>query len=136
MKLLPRAPVQIVMAVVLVAASAITSTGCMHVSIPNHPGSVNKVDNVLYDGILTLRTTILETQRQFEGNRGVLDQINQGILPGFNKLEESYKAYHTALVAGKDDTSTLAQLQAQLAAVRVALAGIIQAGTEKPGPTK
>lgn len=125
----PRASVQIVMAVVLAASMAVTSTGCMLVqSIPNHPGSVNKVDNALYDGILTLRTTILETQRQFEGNRAVLDQINQSILPGFNKLEESYKAYHTALVAGKDDQTTLMQLQTQLAAIRGVLAGIVKAG--------
>jgi len=125
MKLLPRALVQIVMVLVLIAP-AITSTGCMLVSsIPNHPGSVNKVDNALYDGILTLRTTILETQRQFEGDRKILDQINQNVLPAFNNLEVSYSAYHTALVAGRDDPGTLVQLQAQLAAVRTAFAGIV-----------
>lgn len=96
------------------------STGCIK-NIPLHPGAVNAVDNALYDGILTTRAAIEAAKDQFRDDEKVKLLLNQSVIPPFNRLEEAYKVYHTALLAGTSDPGKLAQLQVQLDSVRAAL---------------
>lgn len=105
--------------------------GCVKTAIPNHPGAVNNVDNALYDAILTTRGAIEEAKVQFANDAKTLTGINN-IIPGFNRVELSYKAYHAALVAGKGDPGALAQLQNELTAVKNALASVLKTAPPVP----
>lgn len=109
----------------LVMVTSVFSVSCVKspatVTIPNHPGAVNPVDNTLYDGILSARAAIVTAQDQFKDNAKVIMMLNQSVLPPFNRLEAAYSAYHTALVAGKADPALPAQLQVQLDSVKAAL---------------
>lgn len=118
----------------VVMAIGLMLAGCAGtVVIPNHPGAVNPVDNALYDGILTVRAGIESAKVQFAGVNSVLTSIN-AIIPGFNKLEAGYMAYHVALVAGKTDPAQLTELQNELTAVQAALASVLKVAT--PAPVK
>lgn len=105
--------------------------GCAKMAVPNHPGAVNSVDNVLYDSILTTRGAIEEAKVQFAGDVKTLTAIN-AVIPQFNRVEVSYKAYHSALVAGKGDPGALAILQDQLTAVKNALASVLKTAPPVP----
>jgi hypothetical protein len=118
--------------VVLAVGLSLGTVACIK-NIPNHPGAVNPVDNALYDGILTTRAALEEAKVQFQGQTQTVAALNN-IIPAFNKLEEGYSAYHTALVAGKDDPGKLTELQNELKAVTAALVSI--KSTAKPGPVK
>ena len=122
-----------VVACLTVAIGLSLGTGACVKNIPNHPGAVNPVDNVLYDGILTARAAIEEAKVQFQGQAGTVAALNN-IIPAFNKLEAGYSAYHTALVAGKADPAALTELQNELKAVTSALASI--KSTAVPSPVK
>lgn len=117
--------------VLALSLGIVTMGGCAKTAIPNHPGAVNPVDNALYDGILTARAAIESAKVQFAGNNATLTAVN-AIIPGFNKLEAGYSAYHTALVAGKADPAALTELQNELSAVKAALASVLKVAT--PGP--
>lgn len=105
--------------------------GCQKITVPNHPGAVNSVDNLLYDTILTTRGVIEEAKVQFAGDAKTLAVINT-IIPRFNRVEVSYKAYHSALVAGKGDPGGLTQLQGELDAVKSALAAVFKTAPPVP----
>ena len=121
--------------VLAMAVMALALSGCAgKVVIPNHPGAVNASDNAIYDGILTTRSAIITAQDQFKDNATVTLFLNQSVLPPFNRLEASYVAYHTALVAGTADPGALAQLQIQLNAVKAALAEALK-GAVVPVPS-
>ena len=121
--------------VLVVSFGTAGMTGCAKTVIPNHPGAVNPVDNALYDGILTARAAIESAKVQFAGNNATLTAIN-AIIPGFNKLEAGYSAYHTALVAGKADPGQLTELQNELTAVKGALASVLKVATPGPVPAR
>jgi len=113
----------------------VSTVSCVN-AIPNHPGSVNKVDNALYDGILTTRAGIESAKVQFQGVAPVVNLLNTKVIPPFNKLEAGYAAYHTALVTGKGDPAQLTELQAELSAVTAALAEALKTGAANPAPVK
>jgi len=96
---------------------------------------VNATDNAIYDGILSARASIVTAQDQFKDNATVTLFLNQSVLPPFNRLEASYSAYHTALVAGKADPGMVTTLQAQLDSVKQALL-IALKGAVVPVPSK
>ena len=116
---------------VLVVGLSFGTVACGKVVIPNHPGAVNPVDNALYDGILTMRSTIVSAQAQFTNVPSVLTAINT-VIPAFNKLELAYQAYHKALVAGTANPATLTDLQTQLAAISSALASVLKTAPVPP----
>lgn len=115
----------------IVGVGAVGTVSCVK-TIPNHPGAVNPVDNALYDGILSARAGIEAAKVQFQGQPGPVNLLNTRVIPQFNKLEESYKAYHTALVAGKADPATGNELQAELKAITAALTEIVKGAPPVP----
>jgi hypothetical protein len=121
---------QVVASLALVIGLSMGTVACVK-QIPNHPGAVNPVDNALYDGILTARAAIEEAKVQFQGQPGTVAALNN-IIPGFNKLEAGYSAYHTALLAGKADPEALTELQNELQAITSALASIKSVATPSP----
>ena len=123
---------KVIASLVLTVALSLGTVACVK-NIPNHPGAVNPVDNALYDGILTARATLEEAKVQFQGQTGTLNALNQ-IIPAFNKLEAGYSAYHTALVAGKNDPAQLTELQNELKAITASLASIKSVAA--PAPVK
>lgn len=123
---------QAIVSLVLAVGLSLGTVACVK-NIPNHPGAVNPVDNALYDGILTARAALEEAKVQFQGQTATVAALNN-IIPGFNKLEAGYSAYHTALVAGKADPAALTELQNELKAVTSALASI--KSTAVPSPVK
>ena len=123
---------RVVAGLVLVIGLSLGTAACIK-NIPNHPGAVNPVDNALYDGILSARAALEEAKVQFQGQTQTVAALNN-IIPGFNKLEAGYSAYHTALVAGKADPAALTELQNELRAVTSALASI--KSTAIPAPVK
>ena len=121
---------RVVASLALAVGLSLGTVACVK-NIPNHPGAVNPVDNVLYDGILTARAALEAAKVQFAGQTATVAALNN-IIPAFNKLEAGYSAYHTALVAGKADLVQLTELQNELSAVTAALASIKNVAVPSP----
>ena len=111
---------------VAVLALALSLGGCMHTGTftPKHPGTVNQVDDNLYDGLLTARAALESAKLQVGTYPALQAILNTKVIPPFNALESAYLQYHAALVAGKMVDAT--PLQQQLIAVTAALADALK----------
>lgn len=94
-----------------------------------HPGTVNQIDDQLYDGLLTARAALESAKLQVATHPQLQALLNTKVIPPFNALESAYLQYHGALVAGQAADAT--PLQQQLIAVTAALADALKTAGAK-----
>jgi hypothetical protein len=111
---------------IAVLAIALSMGGCSHTGtyVIKHPGTVNQVDDQLYDSLLTARAAIESAKLQIATYPQLQAILNTKVIPPFNIVESAYLQYHAALVAGKAVDAT--PIQQQLLAVTAALADALK----------
>lgn len=103
----------IVIAVLLLAACA------QHA--PVHPGAVNAFDSSAYDALVTIQAAI----EQAKVNVPVAQKpLLNKIIADYNVAHQAYVVYHSAAVAGTADPTAQANLQAQIDALKSAVASL------------
>ncbi len=110
----------------IVLALALFCGACAHPGtyVIKHPGTVNQVDDQLYDSLLTARAALESAKLQVAAHPQLQAILNTKVIPPFNALESAYLQYHAALVVGKMVDAT--PLQQQVVAITAALADALR----------
>ena len=97
-------------------------SGCARYVI--HPGSVNKLDSVTYDSLLTAKTIIDTSREQFAaGTLPVrLKPIVNSIVAAYDAANPIYQDWHKAMAAGTSTPSQLTALNAAMDALNKSIA--------------
>lgn len=108
-------------------------SGCIKQGSPAlHPGAANAFDSQSYDTIITLRAAVQQASMEVTQFPQYKEQVNQAVT-AFNTLQDAYKTYHTAALAGNSTTQQqqaltngITSLVAQLAKLQAAFGVKIQ----------
>ena len=106
----------------LTACGIVSMTSCAKPAVV-HPGSINSVDNALYDTLLTEHAALTQARIEVPKYPAAVPAFNT-ITAQYNATAAAYKIYHASVAAG--GTPDVNTLNAQVAALVAAVSNLIK----------